>query len=66
MLFLPAYGVTYACTALFRSESGTRGRLCLPLCILVLGSVIVTQVENLYVPGGQRLRTRRTTAGFAG
>lgn len=30
----------YACAALFRSDSGTRGRLCLPLRILVLGSVI--------------------------
>jgi hypothetical protein len=48
LMSLPAYGVTYACAALFRSDSGTRGRLRLPLCILVLGSVIVdTGQESL-------------------
>lgn len=40
----------YACAALFRCDSGTRGRLCLPLCILVIGSAIeIHESSNLYV-----------------
>lgn len=41
----------YACAALFRSASGTRGRLCLPLRILVLGSVIATKGKSPELPG---------------
>lgn len=36
-------GPTHAFAALLRSSSGTRGRFCRPLCILVLGSVIATE-----------------------
>ena len=51
--------MAYACAALFRSESGTRGRFCRPLRILVLGSVIVTQ-EDLHI-SSKRLKSRGTT-----
>lgn len=50
----------YACAALFRCDSGTRGRLCLPLCILVIGSAIeMHESSNLYVQARRQSYARR-------